>query len=186
MDGTARTLGYAWDRNSNRTRLVHPDGQGFTTFYDGLSRPYWMVAEGVNGIASVVYLPHGAPLALNRLVASLAFDYDGMQRPAVRGFLFGAPAGNVTWVHSYNPAGGIASDTRYGDAYAWTGAYNAARPYATNGLNQYATTGQPNALGSVAFTYDANGNLTSEAPWTGRPTPCRRRTPTMSRTGWSR
>jgi RHS repeat-associated protein len=167
MDGTARALGYAWDRNSNRTRLVHPDGPAFATLYDGLNRPYWMGTEGVNGIASVVYRAHGAPLALNRLGASLAFDYDAVQRPIVRGFLFPAAAGNVTWVHSWNPASGLASDTRYGDAYAWTGAYNATRPYATNGLNQYATTGQPNAAGSVAFTYDANGNLATEATWNG-------------------
>jgi RHS repeat-associated protein len=167
MDGTARALSYAWDANSNRTRLVHPDGPAFATLYDGLNRPVWMGTEGVNGIASVVYLPHGAPLALNRLGSSLAFDYDGVQRQVVRGFLFPAPASNVTWVHSYNPAGGIASETRYGDDYAWTGAYNATRPYATNGLNQYATTGPPNTPGSVAFTYDANGNLTSEATWNG-------------------
>jgi RHS repeat-associated protein len=126
-----------------------------------------MVAEGVNGIASVVYTGHGAPSALNRVGASLAFDYDGVQRPVVRGFLFTAPAGNVTWVHSWNPASGLATDTRYGDDYAWTGAYNAARPYTTNGLNQYATTGQPNTAGSVTFTYDANGNLASEATWNG-------------------
>jgi RHS repeat-associated protein len=88
----------------------------------------------------------------------------------VRGFLFPAPASNVTWIHAWNPAGGLASDTRHGDAYAWTGAYNAARPYATNGLNQYATTGPPNAAGSVAFTYDANGNLASETPWGGATT----------------
>jgi RHS repeat-associated protein len=167
MDGTTRTLSYAWDANSNRVRLAFPDGPAFVTAYDGLNRPFWMGTEGVNGIASVVYLPHGAPLALNRLGASLAFDYDGVQRQVVRGFLFPAPASNVTWVHSYNPAGGIAGETRYGDAYAWTGAYNAIRPYATNGLNQYATTGQPNTPGSVAFTYDANGNLASEANWNG-------------------
>jgi RHS repeat-associated protein len=156
MDGTARTLGYAWDRNSSRTRLVHPDGQAFATYYDGLNRPYWMVAEGVNGIASVVYTGHGAPLALNRIGASLAFDYDGVQRPVVRGFLFTAPAGNVTWVHSWNPASGLASDTRYGDDYAWTGAYNVNRAYTTNGLNQYS------AAGTATFTYDPNGNLTSD------------------------
>ena len=61
-----------------------------------------MVAEGVNGIASVVYTGHGAPLALNRPGgASLAFDYDGVQRPVVRGFLFPAPASNVTWVRTH-------------------------------------------------------------------------------------
>ena len=115
-----------------------------------------MMTEGVNGIASVVYTPHGAPLALNRLGAALAYDYDGVQRPVVRGFLFTAPAGNVTWLHGWNAASGLASDTRYGDDYAWTGAYNVNRAYTTNGLNQYS------AAGTATFTYDTNGNLTSD------------------------
>jgi RHS repeat-associated protein len=167
MDGVSRKLTHEYDRNGNRLRLVHPDGPAFVTLYDGLNRPYWMGTEGVNGIASVVYLAHGAPLALNRLGASLAFDYDGVQRQVVRGFLFPASASNVTWVHGYNAAGGIANETRYGDDYAWRDAHPATRPYATNGLNQYATTGQPDNAGSVKFTYDANGNLASEANWNG-------------------
>jgi RHS repeat-associated protein len=47
------------------------------------------------------------------------------------------------------------------------GAYSAARSYATNGFNQYVRTGQPNTPGSVAFAYDANGNLTTEAMLNG-------------------
>ena len=164
MDGTTRTLTHHYDRNGNRDRLGHPDGPAFVTAYDGLNRPYWMGTEGVNGIASVVYLGHGAPLALNRLGSSLAFDYDEVQRPIVRGFLFPLPASNVTWVHAWNAASGLAGDTRYGDDYAWTGAYNAGRPYATNGLNQYTRTGQPDSAGSVEFTYDPSGNLASRPP----------------------
>jgi RHS repeat-associated protein len=56
----------------------------------------------------------------------------------------------------YNAASQIASRTASNDAYAWTGAYNVARSYAVNGLNQYT------AAGPSSFAYDANGNLTSD------------------------
>ncbi|WP_102156518.1 hypothetical protein [Tsuneonella flava] len=55
-----------------------------------------------------------------------------------------------------NPASQIASTTRSNDAYAWTGHANVDRNYTTNGLNQYT------AAGPASFTYDANGNLTSD------------------------
>jgi RHS repeat-associated protein len=54
------------------------------------------------------------------------------------------------------PAGCIASVSRDNDAYAWTGHYATTRAYTTNGLNQYS------AAGSASFTYDSNGNLTSD------------------------
>jgi RHS repeat-associated protein len=56
----------------------------------------------------------------------------------------------------YNAASQIASRTASNDAYAWTGAYNVARSYAVNGLNQYT------AAGPSSFAYDANGNLTND------------------------
>jgi RHS repeat-associated protein len=56
----------------------------------------------------------------------------------------------------YNAASQIASRTASHDAYAWTGAYNVARGYAVNGLNQYT------AAGPSSFAYDANGNLTND------------------------
>jgi RHS repeat-associated protein len=48
------------------------------------------------------------------------------------------------------------------DGYAWTGAYIGNRDYTTNGLNQYTTTGPPSEPPAATFTYDANGNLTSD------------------------
>jgi len=42
------------------------------------------------------------------------------------------------------------------DAYAWTGGINASKGYSVNGLNQYS------AVAGGGFTYDANGNLTSD------------------------
>jgi len=66
-------------------------------------------------------------------------------------------AGDVYWVSQFNTAGQILSTVRTNDAYAWTGHYAINRAYTTNGLNQYS------AAGSASFTYDPNGNLTSDS-----------------------
>jgi RHS repeat-associated protein len=63
---------------------------------------------------------------------------------------------DASWSYAYNPASQIRSATRDNDAYAWGGHYAVARPYVTNGLNQYS------AAGSASFAYDANGNLIAE------------------------
>jgi YD repeat-containing protein len=57
---------------------------------------------------------------------------------------------------NYNPSGQVGNRTVSNTAYVWGGAVNLSRGYATNGQNQYST------AGNVAFTYDPNGNLTSE------------------------
>jgi RHS repeat-associated protein len=168
MGGTTRTLAYLHDPNGNRTRITHPDGVYFTTTYDGLNRPYIIYDQASVWRAWFAYKHHGALYAAIRANAVNDFwEYDGAQRLYSHGLYFNAPhaASTAIWLYTHNPAPQLASVARDNDAYAWTGAYNTARPYATNGLNQYATTGQPNTDGSVAFTYDANGNLTSETPW---------------------
>jgi RHS repeat-associated protein len=134
----------------------------FSYLFDGLDRPVFLFENGMVWHIIAPYTPEGPP-AVHLLSNGgiRAFGYDGLQRPSTYVHVFAAsPA--VTWTLARNAAGQIASIARDNDAYAWTGAYNATRPYATNGLNQYATTGQPNTPGSVAFTYDANGNLASE------------------------
>lgn len=60
----------------------------------------------------------------------------------------------------YNLAGQITTRTAYNDAYAWTAHANVQRDYAVNGINQYST------AGGASFTYDANGNLTSDGSTT--------------------
>jgi RHS repeat-associated protein len=63
---------------------------------------------------------------------------------------------DTTITFGYNPASQIASTVRNNDTYAWTGAANVNRGYTANGLNQYT------AVAGTSFTYDANGNLTSD------------------------
>ena len=45
-------------------------------------------------------------------------------------------------------------------AYAWTGNVNGTKAYTPNGLNQYAN------VAGAGFTYDPNGNLTSDGSTT--------------------
>jgi RHS repeat-associated protein len=155
ISGTARTLTYQYDPAGNRTRITHPDGHWFNTSWDALGRPVALQANGATMLASIDYYAHGAPWVINRIATATEINYDNVQRPYVlHHYLGGAP--DVAWVSQFNPVGQIASTVRTNDAYAWTGHYAVARAYATNGLNQYS------AAGGASFTYDANGNLTSD------------------------
>jgi RHS repeat-associated protein len=93
---------------------------------------------------------------LGRYGQTSRFAYDPISRLASIGHDLTGTAQDVNWAFGYNAASQIASLSRSNDNYAWTEHYNVNRPYAVNGLNQYAT------AGSAAFTYDANGNLTSD------------------------
>ena len=57
---------------------------------------------------------------------------------------------------AYNLASQITQQMRDNDTYAFPGFVNANNAYAVNGLNQYTS------VGGAAFSYDANGNLTSD------------------------
>jgi RHS repeat-associated protein len=63
---------------------------------------------------------------------------------------------DITSTFGYNPASQVVSRTQPNAAYAFTGHATVDRTYAVNGLNQYTT------AGPASFTYDANGNLTSD------------------------
>jgi RHS repeat-associated protein len=156
MGGTARTLTYQYDRDGNRTQVTHPDATTFVTSYDGLDRPA-SITDSTYAIG-FGYRSYGTPAGIGRIGAS-----SGMTRTLdgrlISMYHYNGPSGtslDVTWTFTHNPAGQVASQTRSNDAYAWTGHYAVQRPYTTNGLNQYT------AAGSASFTYDANGNLTSD------------------------
>jgi len=176
MSGTTRLLQYQYDPAGNRIRITHPDpGSGpgqagiyFTAAFDALGRQTWIHEQGAIGRVVAGYNPYGSRAGTSRSNATLTnYGYDAVQRPNAYYHDLGGSSADGLWLFARNPAGQIASATRENDAYAWTRAYTVNRPHTTNGLNQYASTGQVNAAGSVQFTYDANGNLASEAPWNG-------------------
>ncbi len=158
MDGASRQLAYLYDANGNRTKVTHPDGQWFATSYDALDRPLAVSEAGGAVLASYAYDQEGRRKTLNRGggVASTTYAYDPAGRlGTLTDDLAGAAADNAS-AFDYNPASQLVTRSRSNDAYTFLANYNVNRPYTVNGLNQYTT------AGPATFTYDPNGNLTSD------------------------
>lgn len=153
MGGVWRQINYGYDANGNRESIQHPDGQSFYFTYDGLNRNVYTWAMDYSTLGVRKYDAQG--LLTARFNVFDAIGHDGIGRVTSMAAYLGAP-GSVTTTFSYNPASQITSVTRSNDGYAWTGALNVDRDYATNGLNQYIS------AGPASFAYDANGNLTSD------------------------
>ena len=157
MGGVARTLGYQYDAAGNRTRITHPDGIWFQTDHDALGRPSWIWANGGVGMAYQGYYAHGGISGRSFANGTTSqWGYDGAQRLSLILHGLAGTVHDASWSYAYNPAGQVHSVSRDNDAYAWTRHYAVARPYVTNGLNQYS------AAGSATFAYDANGNLIAD------------------------
>ncbi len=90
-----------------------------------------------------------------------SYGYDGAGRLAALNSGFPGAAGNVSATFAYNPVGQLVRETRSNDAYAWTAGVALNRDYGVNGQNQYTGT-TSNGAPSATFSYDRNGNLTSD------------------------
>jgi RHS repeat-associated protein len=160
-DGVSRTLGYLYDVAGNRTRITHPGGTYFT------------YARNAVGGLDQVNLNASTPLAkpildaagrLNRLdrwrtspgdwLARTTLGYDSVSRLASVATDASGTSYDSTTSLAYNPASQIASATRNNDVYAWSGQVNSDLDYTPDGLNRYT---------GASFTYDDNGNLTSDS-----------------------
>jgi RHS repeat-associated protein len=155
----------AYDLADHRTQLTYPDG--FYVNYDYLvTGEVQKVRE--NGAASgigvlAIYSYDDLGNRMSRALGNGAvqnFTYDPVSRLASLTNLRGA-TNEFNATFAYNPASEIASSTRTGDAYAFTGLGNGATAYTSNGLNQQVSVG-----GSTA-TWDSKGNLTTD-PTTGK------------------
>ena len=160
IDSVSRTVSSPlYDPAGNRTQITHPDGQAFTYTYDTRGRLSGLY-EGV-GTATWLdqfgYNAQGLPASRSeRYGSSVTYGYDTIGRLNSLADAFTGGTGNVSRGFAFNAANQITSRSRDNDAYAWNGAYNVNRGYSVNGLNQYA------AAGGATFSYDANGNLTSD------------------------
>jgi YD repeat-containing protein len=164
MGGIAftRTLSYTRDILGNRTEMTWMDGQKTGYAYDTLSR-MTALSEGpmASGIPMLgyTYNNRGLRSAMTaRYGPASSYTYDAVGRLSALTHDLGgaATAQDVAYGLSYNPASQIASQSTSNDAYVYTGDIAVARNYAVNGLNQYVS------AGPASFTYDANGNLTSD------------------------
>jgi RHS repeat-associated protein len=153
MGATARTLGYTYDADGNRSQLTYPDSAFFTYVYDGLDRLTTIKEAGTTAIASTIFDAQGRVGSQTRGAVTTTLIYDPVSRPQSWTDDLAGTASDVTSTFAYNPANQIVTKTRSNNAYAFNNYVSVSRPYAVNGLNQYAT------AGSASFTYDANGNL---------------------------
>jgi len=160
MGTTARTLGYTYDADGNRSQLTYPDTSYFTYVYDGLDRLTTIKEAGTTAIVSTVYNPQATVASQTRGAVTTTLGYDPVSRPTSWTDDLAGTASDVTSTFAYNPASQIVTKKRWNDAYRFTGYVDVSRPYAVNGLNQYTTAGI--APGAANFTYDDNGNLTGD------------------------
>lgn len=163
MGGVSRAVQYSHDADGNRKTVTHPDGAFAFYEYDGLDRMTAYRESGGTLLATIGYDSAGRRLGQGLPGATSSFGYDGASRPIAIGHDLGGAAivHDQTLDLAYNPASQMVTRESANDLYAWTAGYNVSRIYETNGLNQYERTltgGTP----SAAFTYDANGNLTSD------------------------
>jgi len=168
MGGASRTLTYGYREDGARTQLTHADGIAFAYGYDVMGRPAW-IADPVTTRFITGYNANGGLAGVIHHNSTYSnYGYDGLQRlnawALARGFPSDYIQQNLTLL-ARNPAGQISQQTISNDAYAWTAHRAVHRPYETNGLNQYLT------ASGTSFTYDRNGNLTSETPPPTAPNP---------------
>lgn len=163
MGGVSRTLNYLYDANGARIRMTWADGQYVTYNRDGLSRIQDASLNGATPMFHPQYDAAGRTAALYRQNASTAswgaptnYGYDGASRLSSLAHGFATPAYDITSTFTYSPASQVISRSQTSDAYRFTGHVSVDRGYGVNGLNQYT------AAGPASFTYDGNGNLTSD------------------------
>ena len=165
LGGISRTLSYEYDANGNRTKLTFPDGQYFNYEYDGLDRMVRIRENAGAEIASFIFNNRAERTGISGGFGT-NFTYDGIGRLAGIAHDMVGLAQDVTLCMGalngtscnavYNGASQALNRTISNNAYVWNGHANVNRSYTVNGLNQYI------AAGSASFTYDLNGNLTSD------------------------
>ena len=159
MDGTARTLSYAYDAHGNAISLSSSAGPVVQRQFDAADATGSIQWAGYT-IATFAYDPAGRRSALGlgigSVTSSASYGYDGPGRLQSLASDFAGIASDRTLTFGYNPASQMVTRTSSNDAFASTSATNRALAYGVNGLNQYS------AVGGNAYTYDANGNLTSD------------------------
>lgn len=160
MSGFSAVIGHQYDLSGARIGLTHPDGQNVAYNRDGLGR-IWSASMNAALLFRPRYDEMGRVSALDRRnggswASPTAYGYDGVSRVTSLGHDLAGTAHDVTTSFAYNPASQVIARTQSNDAYRFTDHVNVSRAYAVNGLNQYTS------AGPASFTYDANGNLTSD------------------------
>lgn len=156
MGGTSRTLSYQYDKNSNRTRITHPDNVYFGYAFDGINRIN-KATENASDLITLTYRPNGKRHTLARAGSgTTTYTFDDVSRLDSLGQDFLGTTNDVTNSFTYNPAGQVTALTINNNLFRYQGNNNRSGFYTPNGLNQYTN------IGGQPIAYDTNGNLTND------------------------
>ncbi len=157
MGGSTRTLRYRYDKDSNRTRIYHPDNRYFTYTYDGLNRISQLRESGYTTAITFRYDRYGRSDYLLRSGGYRTdYDYDTVSRVRSLSHNVYGSADDVSYTFGFNPANQINQHTTSNDAYVYSEHTGGIEGYSVNGLNQYTS------VAGKTFRYDRNGNLTDD------------------------
>lgn len=158
MSGTARTISHQYDAVGHRTRTTYPDGNYSGYHYNGRNLLDTVGVNAVGGLLGRTY-NDAAQLIQNTSGSITYYAYDSLGRLSVQNEAVNG-TGSIGTTLAYNPASQIVSQSRNNDAYTFPNYSTASLGYTANGLNQYTTVNHGSSTNS--YSYDANGNLTSD------------------------
>ncbi|MFC1851214.1 RHS repeat-associated core domain-containing protein [candidate division CSSED10-310 bacterium] len=150
-----KIINHEYDANGNRTRITYPDGYYLTYTYDVLDRLTHIYENGATLIAQYTYD------ALSRLVSlsyqngtsvNYVYDYAGYLTSQV----FNFSNETVSFTYTYDTTSRLSSVTTSDGSFDYVLSSETDTSYTSNNLNQY------DMVGGVGYSYDLNGNLTSD------------------------
>lgn len=161
LDGLDSTLSYEYDSYGNRSEIIYPDNKKAIYGYragGGLVSASWKnPSEDAKQFYTVDYDSFGRRANVNNGGSSSKYEFDSLSRPISIDRKFENGSGNIKYDFSYYDGGGISSEKKSNNEYAFRDKLNTqdgGRKYAVNGLNQYSS------ISTNQYEYDANGNLT--------------------------
>jgi RHS repeat-associated protein len=165
MFNQSLVLGYGYDRDGNRTRITHPDGNSFSYGFDGLNRMCTLTegatataCDGSGQMLKVTYRPSGGRLDLLRPGGAVTnIDLDNALRLESFTQNFAGTANDLTNGFTYNPASQVTRLSQSNSLYTYDQLGSRTGAYGVDGLNRITSIG-----GGSTFAYDTAGNLTSD------------------------
>ncbi len=151
-----KTISYQYDLAGNRTRLVYPDGYFVTYNYDALNRLTQVLEDGIGILAQYSYdvLSRRVELVYgNGTSTSYSYETDDDISQIIHDL---SDNKAVTFNYTYNEVGDRTGLSVNDDRFIYKPLDNLQVQYQVNILNQYTS------VSGVSFTYDQNGNLTSD------------------------
>lgn len=150
-----KSVSYGYDDNGNQTRLTYPDNSFVTYVYDDLDRVKEVRDGGVTLLAQYVYDSLSRQTTAtydNGAQTGYAYELDNDLSQVAHQF----GVGSVTFDYLYNTVNQRTDTSVDDDTYFWRPDLNVTNNYLSNALNQYGD------VDGTLFTYDGNGNLTSD------------------------